>query len=217
VRPPIETSGLSPKSSTRSTSFCSQTRLLRILHRIALCVSIPALLVCAGATPAKRKVTLASRLGLVVQKSGPICLYTHNADLSDGSALTLVLVSPPQSTIRAEVVRPASAASCPSIDPSDVTLSPYEIRALADELVRSMPVIAVSGPAGPFRKDGKYIAGDINQDGKSEYFRACTSGEGVHLTVWAGQALRGKPKWHQYYYLGYDVESSCTPSETQGP
>lgn len=190
---------------------------MRILRRIAFSLLVPTLLLCSVAVPAKRKVTLASQLGVAVQKSGSVCLYTHNADLSAGSALTLVLLSPPQSAIHAEVTRPASAENCPSIDSNDTTLSAYEIRALAAVLVPSMPVISVSGPSGQFRKEGDYIAADINQDGKSEYFRACTSGEGMHLTVWAGQAHHGKPKWHQYYYLGYDVESNCTPSETQGP
>jgi hypothetical protein len=27
--------------------------------------------------------------------------------------------------------------------------------------------------------------------------------------------LRGKRRWHQYYYLGYDAEPNCTPAETR--
>jgi hypothetical protein len=191
---------------------------VRILPRIGLYALVSTVLFCSSATPAeKRKVSLSSRLGVAIQKSAFTCLYTHNAELSAGSSLTLVLLSQPQSTIKAEVVKPASTTTCPSIDSTDATLSAYEIRALETGLVPSMPVIAISGPVGEFRKEGNSVTGDINQDHRSEYFRSCTSGEGVHLTVWLAKPLHGKPKWHQYYYLGYDVESNCSPSETQGP
>lgn len=188
-----------------------------ILRKIGLFSSFLILLAHSSALPAKRKLTLSSHLGLAIQKQGSACLYTHNADLSAGSPLMLVLLSPPQSTIRADVVKPASTETCPTIDASDATLTAYEIRPLEAGLVPSTPAIAVSGPAIQFQKNGDYMTADINQDGHVEYFRFCASAEGLHLTVWSGKPLQGKPKWHQYYYLGYDVESNCKPSETQGP
>ena len=45
-------------------------------------------------------------------------------------------------------------------------------------------------------------------------FRSCTSNEGVHLTVWAGKARKSKRIWHEYVYLGYDLEPSCSRRET---
>lgn len=96
-------------------------------------------------------------------------------------------------------------------------MSTYEIRTLEPGLDPSAPAISVSGAAGKFQKSGDYISADINGDGNREHFRVCASSEGIHLTVWSGEPLHGKPKWHQYYYLGYDVESNCTPAETQGP
>jgi len=44
-------------------------------------------------------------------------------------------------------------------------------------------------------------------------FRSCTSREGVHLTAWQGKPLKGHRLWHEYFYLGYDVEPSCTPKD----
>jgi hypothetical protein len=189
----------------------------RILRKIGLFSSFLILLVHSWAVPAKRKLSLSSKLGLAIQKSDSTCLYTHNADLSAGSPLALVLLSPPQSTVKAEVVKPATADRCPSIDASDVTLSAYEVHPLEAGLVPSTPAISVSEPAVQFQKNGDYVTADIDHDGHEEYFRFCASAEGLHLTVWSGKPLHGKPKWHQYYYLGYDVESNCTPSETQGP
>ncbi|HEX9108921.1 MAG TPA: hypothetical protein VF832_16860, partial [Longimicrobiales bacterium] len=50
-----------------------------------------------------------------------------------------------------------------------------------------------------------------------ERFRACTSMEGVHLTIWSGPPLRGRLRWHRYFYLGYDVEPSCTAADGREP
>lgn len=139
--------------------------MARILRRIGLFSSFLLLLVHSWAVPAKRRFTLSSQLGLAIQKSAATCLYTHNADLSAGSRLTLVLLSPPQSTIKAEVVKPATADRCPSIDASDVTLSADEIHPLEAGMVPSTPAISISGPAVQFQKKGDYVTADINQDG----------------------------------------------------
>jgi hypothetical protein len=158
--------------------------------------------------------TVASRLGVAAQKSGTSCLYIHNADLARGSPLTLVLLSPPQSTMKAEVVRPAPP-NCSSIDTSDADLKSYEIRVTGETPLPATPSIAVSGFSGRFQTRGKDITADINKNGQPEFFRFCASSDGLHLTVWSGKPLRGKRKWHQYYYLGYDVEPNCTPPETR--
>jgi hypothetical protein len=39
--------------------------------------------------------------------------------------------------------------------------------------------------------------------------RRHASYEGLHLAVWAGTPLTSQRLWHQFYYLGYDVEPSC--------
>jgi hypothetical protein len=158
--------------------------------------------------------TVASRLGVAVQKSGTACLYTHNADLPSGSPLILVVLSPRQSTAKAEVVRPAPPG-CSSIDTNDADLKSYEIRTTGGAPLPATPSIAVSGFSGRFQTRGKYVTADINQDGQPEFFRFCASSDGLHLTVWSGKPLRGQRRWHQYYYLGYDVEPNCTPAETR--
>ena len=56
---------------------------------------------------------------------------------------------------------------------------------------------------------------DIDRDGTPESYRECTSAEGVHLTVWTGEPLRGTRIWHHYYYLGYDVEPTCTEADIE--
>jgi len=33
--------------------------------------------------------------------------------------------------------------------------------------------------------------------------------------VWAGAPLKSRRLWHEYYYLGYDVEPSCEARDTR--
>lgn len=39
--------------------------------------------------------------------------------------------------------------------------------------------------------------------------RECASSEGLHLTAWKGT----ERLWHEYAYLGYDVDPTCTEEE----
>jgi hypothetical protein len=57
--------------------------------------------------------------------------------------------------------------------------------------------------------NGGLAAGDIDADGKIEFFRECTSNEGMHMTVWTGKPLIGKRIWYVYYHFPYDTESTC--------
>ena len=48
-------------------------------------------------------------------------------------------------------------------------------------------------------------------------FRACTSLEGLHLTLWEGTPLRSRRMWHSYFALGYDVEPTCSDADYEAP
>ena len=162
--------------------------------------------------PAKADYRFSSRIGVAVANSGKVCLAIHRPNFVAGSRLTLVLLRVPQSTVEAEVLRPADS-SCPKPDESDKSLHSYEIRVLKGSLEPSMPAIAVFDWASQFVKHGDAVTADIDGDGKPESFRSCASTEGLHLTVWSGKPLEGKRRWHQYYYLGYDVEADCTAKD----
>ena len=41
--------------------------------------------------------------------------------------------------------------------------------------------------------------------------KRCASTEGLHLTAWRGASR----VWHEYYYLGYDVEPDCSEAEVR--
>ena len=44
-------------------------------------------------------------------------------------------------------------------------------------------------------------------------FYSCSSSEGIHLTVRAGD----KVVWHEYYYVPYDLEPTCDAEGMEEP
>jgi hypothetical protein len=170
------------------------------------------LLLLLSGPAAKAEFRFTSQVGIAVAKSGKVCLAIHRRNFAVGSRVTLVLLQAPQSISEAEVLRPADSA-CPSPDESDRDLRRYEIRMLKGSLEPSAIAIAVFASSRPFVKHGDSVSADVDGDGVAESFRSCASSEGLHLTVWSGKPLEGKLRWHQYYYLGYDVESDCTAKD----
>ena len=56
--------------------------------------------------------------------------------------------------------------------------------------------------------DGEFI---VRTQGASAplQFRQCASQEGLHLTAWRGS----RRTWHEYWYLGFDLEPNCSEEE----
>ncbi|WP_345292249.1 hypothetical protein [Kangiella marina] len=50
---------------------------------------------------------------------------------------------------------------------------------------------------------------DVNDNGMSDKFSYCTTSEGMNFYAWDDKTGEQKPFWQEYYYLGYEVESSC--------
>jgi hypothetical protein len=77
--------------------------------------------------------------------------------------------------------------------------------------------LVIVGSVTPFRMRGADITSDLDGDGHDEFFRSCTSAEGVHATIWSDAPLTGRRRWHGYHALGYDVTPTCTASEVSEP
>jgi hypothetical protein len=75
---------------------------------------------------------------------------------------------------------------------------------------------AIEGGNGILSASPAGIRGDIDGDGTEEWLRVCTSGEGLHLTIWSDLPLAGRRRWHRYFYLGYDVAASCVAADYDG-
>jgi hypothetical protein len=159
--------------------------------------------------PAQKSWSFADSIGVAGVKAGKTCLSIARADLAIDTPVRLVLLSVPQAT--SDAVRLAPDGPCA---PADGGLHAYAIRL---EKLDPLPAIAVVNFRGAFAREGDLLVADLDNDGQPEYFRSCASTEGVHFTVWSGAPLKGRLRWHQYYYLGYDVEATCTPREVESP
>jgi len=153
-----------------------------------------------------------SGLGVASERSGTICLTIANSNLPAGQTVSLVVLTPRQSVAQAKILR-ALPNGCQNPEPAADGQAFYELCLVKGTLPSVAPAIAVVNPAQPLRSSGNFVVADLDGDHRLEYFRQCTSSEGVHLTVWAGKPLSGKRLWHEYFYLGYDVEPNCTDKD----
>ena len=152
------------------------------------------------------------RAGVMFAPSGRGFLSIDGPALATGATLTVVGADEPQVMQRIVVLR-----RLPESDPMFSRLAPgsrYEVALAAGS--QRLPYLAVAFSGSPeFERAGLLIALRLAGMSKAVYVRSCTSSEGIHLTLWEGEALRGRRLWHAYQYLGYDVAPSCKPRDYQ--
>jgi hypothetical protein len=162
----------------------------------------------------KQPFSFSDHVGSAVNRAGKICLNIHNAALKTGERVLLISTPLPQTFVEARII---GRATDECRDATDVDADPnrYKVQIVNGELPAAMPSIAVYAARGKLKRNGRYLVGDIDQDGHTESFRSCGSAEGLHLTVWTGPPLEGRLRWHHYYYLGYDIEPTCTEQDVR--
>lgn len=163
--------------------------------------------------------TYTPRIGVAVSTGGRTCVAMHNANIAASTPVTLVSPMLPQTFVQAEIAGLASSA-CPITNDVDTSVSNYDIRGAQISAQKLLPFIAVLGASAPFStaQNGS-VQADLDQNHKTETFRACSANDGIHLTVWAGEPLTGALLWHGYYYEPSNpgLGPSCMPRETAGP
>lgn len=146
-------------------------------------------------------------IGVAARRGDTLCLRVQASMLQSG---TRVLLVSPHDQVVAGAAISESLASCadevPGLDYSFYRLVPV------DSLEVFGPLIALIAPNVPLPVSTP-VRIDLDLDGMTEQFRACTSSEGLHLTIWSGEPLVGSRRWHYYYYLGYDVEPDCVEQD----
>jgi len=164
----------------------------------------------AAAQASTRK--LADSFGLVSKENGkPARLSISGPPLKKGDYVAVVRLSEDETTYDAEI-QEAVASTENENGPTAYTLictpEPAEEEAFVG--------IGVIDPIHGIVRDQANVPSTRVADAPANErlnFRNCTSGEGMHLTVWSGKPLIGKRFWHAYHYLGYDVEPNCTPMD----
>ena len=165
-----------------------------------------------------------AKLGVVSprEESKTGCLRTLNAGLKSGDKV--FLVSPYEvphivSTITVQTKVPTSCVE----DASDAGDEWNMVRRTSYYVVEpktntngflDVSGIAVIAPDEPTIEKG-IAKVELTGTPPAEYFRECTSNEGMHFTVWSGRPLIGKRIWHRYYYLEYDTQPTCKSKETR--
>jgi hypothetical protein len=158
----------------------------------------------AASTALGAAATFDTVFGVVAARNDTTCLGipTPSSALVD----SIVVVLPKANrTFSAEIMHPL--ATCPH-EPPGMSLAFYRLSAPDFEpgnLGIAVPRRAVLSGEPPRT--------DVDRNGDPDTYRSCTSSEGVHLTVWSGEALRSRRLWHYYYYLGYDTEPNCVEAD----
>ena len=153
-----------------------------------------------------------SKIGVVdSSEEGKLCLIIANPNLAVADSINLVVLSKPQRVLKTRVTEKLDRSCSKTLTENE---SFYSLRLERDggsELKNfDVPLIAVAVVSKqPLKVSRGQARKDLDNDGRPEFFRSCASNEGLHFTVWTGQPLSGKRRWHFYYYLGYDVVLSC--------
>lgn len=179
----------------------------QIVFLIALCFCVSVVQTRA------QKINLSRTVGVANSTSdGKICFAISNKTLKRGQRIGVIYADKPQN-FRLATVESKTSKSCSSDNDISDGVSFYFLK--MKPLDQPSVEIGVVGLTKTSKSKG-YLRSDINDDKKLEYFRSCTSNEGVHLTVWRGVPLKSKRIWHAYYYLSYDTEPTCKRKDYAG-
>ncbi len=141
------------------------------------------------------------------------CLAIKNDDLKPGDIISIVLLGKKQTFLSSTVDKKTdSSVGCPQIldDRKSINTAEgnsfYLIRPTSNKIDLGIGLV---GEVKGLNKINNMVAGDVNNDGKSDYFTECSSSEGIHFSVWSDMPWKGKKLWSSYYYLAYDLEPNC--------
>jgi hypothetical protein len=164
----------------------------------------------------RRPLDFANDVGLVFVRGGsyPTILYHRQSQrIPVGTQVTIILPTK-ATTLTGQVTQkppPAEEYVQRPFGP-DIGTKRAVLKVKVGDLTPALGVAVIGHSVAVKREAGVFVA-ELDGEPPRESFRACASTEGAHLTVWSGQPLRGKRRWHTYYYLGYDTESDCTPGD----
>lgn len=139
------------------------------------------------------------------------CAAIAGAAVAVGQSVTIVLSGRPQQILTG-LVRSGPNARCPGLEKALLKPPFYEVELTGGKSDVPGTGILVNRPASSFRVDKDAVVADAGR-GKAYRFHECASQEGVHFMVLSAAPSRPDVLWHEYFYLGYDVEPSCSGKE----
>lgn len=178
-----------------------------------------------GLAQTAKKTNIYSKVGVVDSKGqDSICLQTKNANLVKNTPISIVirLDEKPQKVLLA-IVEKKLKESClrdhaEGGDDYEGKDYYYSLK-LKKKLTNKQEMIfgiGVIQPTKAIQVKNNLASVDLNKDGRSEYFRSCTTNEGGYFTIWTGKPLQGKRIWQSYYYVDYGTEADCKKKDYEG-
>ncbi|MBV9763162.1 MAG: hypothetical protein JO340_21545 [Acidobacteriaceae bacterium] len=161
----------------------------------------------------------APRVGVALNTGSRTCVAIQNGNLAAGSPVTLVTPTLPQSFAQGEIGA-QSKSPCPITQDVNPAYTSYDVQTRGATVPKLTPLFAVTGTSGAFSMQNNNAQADLDQNGKTEMFRACSASDGVHLTIWSGAPTTGTVIWHAFYYepgSSAAVGPPCTTKETGTP
>lgn len=193
----------------------SRLGLMGTMSRLRLVpIGLALLLVLYGAMagPVGGSRSLATRIGVAVVGHGTACLAIENPRLRPGARIVLVSPMTPRRLSGSIVL--GHGRACPGWRGAGIAA--YRLRPFASHLPPGLVMFALPGSAR-FHLDKSGASGRLVSGGRLLRLRACTSTEGVHLTVWRVGARRPRRLLHIYYYLDQDLDADCDSAQTEPP
>ena len=156
-----------------------------------------------------------TRVGVAdANERGELCLIIANASLKEGTGLSLVVLSKHQRVLKARMKERLNQSCSYNPDLGNASFYSFAIENKEEFKIKDAQAFALAVISStPITVKQSSASSDLDGDGQKEFFRKCTSNEGLHLTVWSGKPLEGRRRWHFYYYLKYDVVPSCTKKD----
>ncbi len=142
-----------------------------------------------------------------------VCFSSRDTTLRVGTRATIVFTGFPQHSAVGHIRSRGKLPCIPGAPMPPMDSVQYVAEMPRDTSDRfGIPVI-VLGPVPEPQQRADTVTIAIEPGKPPIHFRVCASSEGLHATAWAGEPLVSPRRWHAYYYLGYDVDPTCSESE----
>lgn len=143
--------------------------------------------------------------GVAASQNGVHCVSYREKHPPIGSSIIVIETQSPQYFFEGKLG--AESENCKVLEKAEIP-GPYFTIASHKKVSEPFSGISVSGANGIVVVNNEVQLNTVESKEKI-YFRSCTSHEGLHFSSWLGKPLSGKQLWQVYFYLGYDVETSC--------
>ncbi|HLK33266.1 MAG TPA: hypothetical protein VKT29_09265 [Terriglobales bacterium] len=152
------------------------------------------------------------RLGVAeVGQQGQVCFTIPNAKLKPGDPVAVISTEGGVQQAQVTAKLDKSCSRDPNVAAGDAF---YGVQLVKNLLPAGTVGLGIADYFGPFANQGGFVAfNTVRLQGQPDFFSSCAGGEGINLLVWNGLPRQGTLQWHRYYYLGYDVEKTCTDAD----